>query len=184
MGSSHLAYCNSLFYHTKRQILVDFKEFKTLYLTVFANLAMSVCATSTMSHLSYTNFTGSHSLLYTVQIQPHYLQSNIFLSAVIKHSALTRCNHLSVSSTRLKHMWVHSFAVAALTEWNKLPQAVRTWDSINGFRKQLKTYLPCPPHSPSPAIGGSGHGLSSVFISLVLYKCFILQLLHCLAEQH
>ena len=29
----------------------------------------------------------------------------------------------------------------APTEWNKLPQAVRTQDSITGFRQQLKTYL-------------------------------------------
>ena len=34
-----------------------------------------------------------------------------------------------------------NFPVAVPTEWNKRPQAVRTQDSINGFRQQLKTYL-------------------------------------------
>ena len=36
---------------------------------------------------------------------------------------------------------MHSFAVAAPTKWNKLPQAVNLQDSINRFRQQLKTYL-------------------------------------------
>ena len=34
-----------------------------------------------------------------------------------------------------------SFIVAAPTEWNKLPQAIRTMGSISGFKNQLKTYL-------------------------------------------
>ena len=38
-------------------------------------------------------------------------------------------------------MGMHTFAVAAPTEWNKLPQVVRTQDSINGFMQQLKTHL-------------------------------------------
>ena len=37
MVSSHLDYCNSLLYHTKRQILVDLKEFKMPYVVSCAN---------------------------------------------------------------------------------------------------------------------------------------------------
>ena len=33
---------------------------------------------------------------------------------------------------------MHSFTVIAPTEWNKLPQAIITMESITGFRKQLK----------------------------------------------
>ena len=33
------------------------------------------------------------------------------------------------------------FAVAAPAEWNKLPQTVRSQQTIDGFRSQLKTYL-------------------------------------------
>ena len=36
---------------------------------------------------------------------------------------------------------LRSFIAGAPTEWNKLPQAIRTIESISGFRKQLKTYL-------------------------------------------
>ena len=65
-----------------------------------------------------------------------------YLSDLIKHCDLTRGNRLSVSSTRPnKRMGSHSFAAAANTKWNKLPQTIRTQDSINGFRQQLKTYL-------------------------------------------
>ena len=41
-------------------------------------------------------------------------------------------------------MWVNvqlTFVVAAFTEWNKLPQAVTTQDSVTGFRQQLKIFL-------------------------------------------
>ena len=31
--------------------------------------------------------------------------------------------------------------VTAPTEWNKLPQALRTVEIISGFRKQLKIYI-------------------------------------------
>ena len=34
-----------------------------------------------------------------------------------------------------------SFIAGAPTEWKKLPKAIRTIESISGFRKQLKTYL-------------------------------------------
>ena len=41
-----------------------------------------------------------------------------------------------------KHTWhAHSFVNAIPSEWNKLPQAIRTQDSISGFRQQLKMYL-------------------------------------------
>ena len=45
------------------------------------------------------------------------------------------------SATSNKHMGRHSFVDVIPTELNKLPQAVRSQDSINGFRKQLRTYL-------------------------------------------
>ena len=50
-------------------------------------------------------------------------------------------------------MGIPSFVVSALTEWDKLPQALRTQDSINGFRQQLKFLgKPTHPHSPSPPL--------------------------------
>ena len=62
-----------------------------------------------------------------------------YLSSLVKQIDLTRCNHLSISSSKPnKCSGLHSFAVAAPTEWNKLPQAIRTVKSFSDFRKQLK----------------------------------------------
>ena len=65
-----------------------------------------------------------------------------YLSALIRSSSLTRGNRLSVSSTRpKKHIGRRGFAVAAPAEWNKLPQTVRSEQTIDRFRSQLKTRL-------------------------------------------
>ena len=65
-----------------------------------------------------------------------------YLSALIRRSDLTRGSRLSISSSKQnKRSGLHSFIVGAPTEWNKIPQAIRTIESISGFRKQLKTYL-------------------------------------------
>ena len=61
-----------------------------------------------------------------------------YLSALIRLSSLTHDNRLSVSSTCTK---MHGFVVAAPAEWNKLPQTVRSQQTIDGFRSQLKTHL-------------------------------------------
>ena len=65
-----------------------------------------------------------------------------YLSSLIRSSSLTRGNRLSVSTYRpSRQIGTRSFAVAAPVEWNKLPQTVRSQDTISGFRCQLKTYL-------------------------------------------
>ena len=70
------------------------------------------------------------------------ISMNTEISALIRSSSLTRCNRLSISSTRPnKHIGRRGFAVAAPAEWNKLPQTVRSQQTIDGFRSQLKTYL-------------------------------------------
>ena len=65
-----------------------------------------------------------------------------YLSALIRSNSLTRDNRLSISSTRPKKLiGRRAFAVAAPAEWNKLPETVRSRQTIDGFRSQLKTYL-------------------------------------------
>ena len=64
-----------------------------------------------------------------------------YLSALIKSRSLTHGKRLSVSSTcPKKRIGRRDFAVAAPAEWNKLPQTVRTQQTMNGFRSQLKTH--------------------------------------------
>ena len=65
-----------------------------------------------------------------------------YLSSLIRRTDLTRGNHLSISSSNpIKRSGLRSFIVGDPTEWNKIPQAIRTIESISGFRKQLKTFL-------------------------------------------
>ena len=65
-----------------------------------------------------------------------------YLFPLIKWSDFTRGKRLSISSSKPnKRSGLRTFAVAAPTELNKLPQTIRTVQSISGFRKQLKRYL-------------------------------------------
>ena len=65
-----------------------------------------------------------------------------YLSSQIRWSDLKWDNRLSITSSKPnKRSGLRSFIAGASTEWNKLPQAIRTIESIFGFRKQLKTYL-------------------------------------------
>ena len=48
---------------------------------------------------------------------------------------------LIVPKARCKTLGSRSFAVAGPSEWNKLPITIRQLDSINVFKKTLKTYL-------------------------------------------
>ena len=65
-----------------------------------------------------------------------YFSQSLYFSSLDKLSDLTQGSRLSISLSKLKKVLCR-FAVAAFTEWNKLPQSI----SIPGFRKQLKTYL-------------------------------------------
>ena len=65
-----------------------------------------------------------------------------YLSSLIKPSSLTRGNWLSLSSVRPKKaIGRRGFAMASPTEWNRLPQSVRSQNTIIGFQSQLKSYL-------------------------------------------
>ena len=101
-----------------------------------------------------------------------------YLSALIRLSSLTCGNRLSISSTRpKKHIGRRGFAVAAPAEWSKLPQTVRSQQTIDGFRSQLKTYLfrlAYPPLfrcRPMPVPGLSLLGLKRIrgFVSILRY---------------
>ena len=94
-------------------------------------------------NLVYLMFSSSkvlHLLCCDGKLEGHWKSGNI--SALIRSSSLTHGNRLSVSSTRpKKHIGRRGFAVAAPAEWNNLPQTVRSQQTIDGFRSQLKTYL-------------------------------------------
>ena len=75
-------------------------------------------------------------------LQSRTKQNYFYLSSLIKTSCLTRGNRLSLSSaSHKKAIGRRGFVVASPIEWNRLPQSVRSQQTITGFRSQLKTYL-------------------------------------------
>ena len=128
----------SLFFICKRFILKEY-------------LLMTFLKQST-GLLCYTLFgkipLASNSTSYPFQIQPFGFQGHQLFPTPVSFNlnqvqySLARGNRLSVSSTLpKKHIGRPGFADAAPVEWNSLPQTVRTQQTINGFRSQLKTHL-------------------------------------------
>ena len=141
--SSRLDYCNSLLYNTK-------KAYTSRLQRVQNALCRTVCKLNKYCHVTpflhklhwlpiHYRILFKYNLLIYKAI---HLSQPSYLSALIRRSDLTRGNRLSISSSKPnKRSGLRSFIAGAPTEWNKLPQAIRTIESISGFRKQLKTYL-------------------------------------------
>ena len=141
--SSRLDYCNSLLYNTK-------KAYTSRLQRVQNALCRTVCKLNKYCHVTpflhklhwlpiHYRILFKYNLLIYKAI--HFSQPP-YLSALIRRSDLTRGNRLSISSSKPnKRSGLRNFIAGAPTEWNKLPQAIRTIESISGFRKQLKTYL-------------------------------------------
>ena len=138
--SSHLDYCNSLLYNTKKAYTSRLQSSK----------CRTVCKLNKYCHVTpflhklhwlliYCRILFKYNLLTYKAI--HFSQPP-YLSSLIRQSDLTRGNRRSISSSKPnKRSGLCSFIIGAPTEWNKLPQAIRTIESISGFRKRLKTYL-------------------------------------------
>ena len=141
--SSRLDYCNSLLYNTK-------KAYTSRLQRVQNALCRTVCKLNKYCHVTpflhklhwlpiHYRILFKYNLLICKAI---HLSQPPYLSALIRRSDLTRGNRLSISSSKPnKRSGLRSFIAGAPTEWNKLPQAIRTIESISGFRKQLKTYV-------------------------------------------
>ena len=124
MVSSPLDYCNSLLYGVSKSNIAKLQRVQYALCHIIFRL-------DKMSHV--TPFLEK---LHWLPIQHSYL------SALIRSSSLTHGNRLSVSSTHpRKLIGRRGFAVAPPAEWNKLPQTVRSQQTIDSFRSQLNTHL-------------------------------------------
>ena len=141
--SSCLDYCNSLLYNTKKACTGRLQRVQNALCRTVCKLN-KYCHVTTFLHklhwlpIHYRILFNYNLLTYKAI---HFSQTPYF-SSLIRQNDLTRGNRLSISSSKPnKRTGLPSFMVNAPTDWNKLPQAIRTIESISGFRKQLKAYL-------------------------------------------
>ena len=143
MVSSRLDYCNSLLYGVSKSNIAKLQRVQNALCRIIFRLDKMSHVTPFLKKLHW--FPIQHRILFKYNLlifKAINLSQPPYLSALIRSSSLTRGNRLSVSSTRpKKHIGRRGFAVAAPAEWNKLPETVRSEQTIYCFRSQLKTHL-------------------------------------------
>ena len=137
MVSSCLDYCNSLLYGVSKSNIAKLQRVQNALCRIIFRLD------KILKKLHWLPI--QHRILFKYNLlvfKAINLSQPLYLSALIRSSSLTHGNRLSVSSTRpKKHIVRCGSAVPPPAEWNKLPQTVRSQQTIDGFRSQLKTYL-------------------------------------------
>ena len=143
MVSSRLDYCNSLLYGVSKSNIAKLQRVQNALCRIIFRLDKMSHVTPFLKKLHWLPI--QHRILFKYNLlvfKAINLSQPPYLSALIRSSSLTHGNRLSISSTHpKKHIGRRGFAVAAPAEWNKLPQTVRSQQTIDGFRSQLKTYL-------------------------------------------
>ena len=147
MVSSRLDYCNTLLYGVSKSNIAKLQRVQNALCCIIFRLDKMTPVTPFLKKLHWLPI--QHRILFKYNLlvfKAINLSQPPYLSALIRSSSLTRCNRLSVSSTHpKKHIGSRGFAVAAPAEWNKLPQTVRSEQTIDHFRSQLKRHWHTPP---------------------------------------
>ena len=132
--SSHLDFCNSLLYNTKKAYTSRLQRVQNVLCRTVCKLNKYCHVTPFLHKLHWLPIHYRILFKYNLLIyKAIHLRQRPYL---IRWSDLTRGNCLSISSSKPnKHSGLRSFIAGAPTEWNKLPQAIRTIESISGFRK-------------------------------------------------
>ena len=143
MVSSRLDYCNSLLYGVSKFNIAKLQRVQNALCRVVFRLDRMSHVTPFLEKLHWLPIQYRILFKYNLLVfKAINFSKSPYLSDLIKSSSLTRGNRLSVSSIRpRKHIGRRAFAVAAPFEWNRLPQIVRSQQTVTGFRSQLKTHL-------------------------------------------
>ena len=143
MISSRLDYCNSLLYGISKYNVAKLQKIQNALCRIVFRLDRTSHVTPFLQKLHWLLITYRILFKYNlITFKAINFSQPIYLSSLIKTSCLTRGNRLSLSSaSHKKAIGRRGFAVASPIEWNRLPQSVRSQQTITGFRSQLKTYL-------------------------------------------
>ena len=143
MISSRLDYCNSLLYGISKYNVAKLQKIQNALCRIVFRLDRTSHVTPFLQKLHWLPITYCILFKYNlITFKAINFSQPIYLSSLIKTSCLTRGNRLSLSSaSHKKAIGRRGFVVASPIEWNRLPQSVRSQQTITGFRSQLKTYL-------------------------------------------
>ena len=133
MVSSHLDYCTSLLYGISKSNIAKLQRVQTALCRIIFRLDKMSHVILFLKKLHWLPI--QHRILFKYMVfKAIILLQPPYLSALIRSSSVTHGHRLSVSSTRpKKHVGRRGFAVAALAEWNKLPQTVRSQENNTWF---------------------------------------------------
>ena len=143
MISSRLDYCNSLLYGISKYNVAKLQKIQNALCRIVFRLDRTSHVIPFLQKLHWLPITYRILFKYNlITFKAINFSQPTYLSSLIKTSCLTRGNRLSLSSaSHKKAIGRRGFAVASPIEWNRLPQSVRSQQTITGFRSQLKTYL-------------------------------------------
>ena len=143
MISSRLDYCNSLLYGISKYNVAKLQKIQNALCRIVFRLDRTSHVTPFLQKLHWLPITYRILFKYNlITFKAINFSQPIYLSSLIKTSCLRRGNRLSLSSaSHKKAIGRRGFVVASPIEWNRLPQSVRSQQTITGFRSQLKTYL-------------------------------------------
>ena len=170
-----LDYCNSLLYGVSKSNIAKLQRVQNALCRIIFRLDKMSHVTPFLKKLHWLPI--QHRILFKYNLlvfKAINLSQPPYLSALKRLSSLIRGNRLSISSTHpKKHIGRCGFAVAAPAEWNKLPQTVRSQQTIDGF---IPPTLVIPWRAlfrcqPMPVPGLSLLGLKRIrgFVSILCY---------------
>ena len=146
---SRLDYCNSLFYNMTEENVKRLQLIQNHAARVVKNASKSCSASSLLFSLHWLPI--KKRIVYKIAIltynclndidAPKYLKDMI--EVYVPSRTLRSCKQslLVVPKKNLKTYGERSFSYAAPNVWNKLPEKVKSAESLNVFKKNLKTYL-------------------------------------------
>ena len=130
MISSQIDYCNSLLYGVNKYKVDKLQKIQIAFCRILFRLDETSHVTSYLQKLHWLPI--SYLFKYNLNtFKAIKFSQSTYLSSLIKTSSLMCRNNLSLSSVHPKKaIGRRGFVMASPTEWNRLPQSVRSQNTI------------------------------------------------------
>ena len=148
MVTSHLDYANGLLYGISNDLLYRLQKIQNAAARLVLNIRKYDHITHGLKKLHWLpvryriEFKIAVTTYKVLQTnQPEYLRE--LLAIKENKRSLRSCSKmlLKVPKSKLKHAGDRSFAVAAPTIWNQLPESIKFLATVDDFKRKLKTHM-------------------------------------------